>query len=55
MRALAAAAIVTATIVIGLSAQKRGQAPAGGNGTFYVGTYAGNILIIDEASEKVAG
>jgi len=26
-----------------------------GNGTIYVGTYAGNILVLDESSEKVVG
>jgi hypothetical protein len=43
-----------ALLTTGLVAQNR-QTVRGGNGTFYVGTYAGNILIIDEASEKAAG
>ncbi len=30
-------------------------AVAGSEGTFYIGTYAGNIEIIDEATEKVIG
>jgi hypothetical protein len=40
-----------------LQAQKKAAAPAtsGGNGTIYVGTYQGNILILDEATEKIAG
>ena len=48
-----------ALVATGLAAQNKPAqnttALRGGNGTFYVGTYAGNILIIDEASEKVAG
>jgi hypothetical protein len=36
-------------------AQKKTAALNPGNGTMYVGTYAGNILILDEGSEKVVG
>jgi hypothetical protein len=38
-----------------LGAQRKMPALNAGNGTIYVGTYAGNILILDEASEKVVG
>ena len=43
---------------IGLPARKgRPRAPirvtAGGNGTIYVGTYARNILVLDEATMRV--
>lgn len=48
---VAAVALVSA----GLAAQKKGQPITGGNGTLYVGTYAGNVLILDEATEKVVG
>jgi hypothetical protein len=46
---------LVALVAAGVSAQKKTAPLAGGNGTIYVGTYAGNILIIDEATEKVAG
>lgn len=54
-RSAAAAVVAAAAIVAGVSAQKKSGALVGGNGTLYVGTYAGNILAIDEASEKVSG
>jgi hypothetical protein len=38
-----------------ISAQKKTPPLNAGNGTLYVGTYAGNILMIDEATEKVTG
>jgi DNA-binding beta-propeller fold protein YncE len=48
-------AVIACTLIsTGVVAQK-GSRAAGGNGTFYVGTYAGNILIIDEATERVTG
>jgi hypothetical protein len=54
MRTRLALAVLAVTLLSGgLLAQK--GVLRGGNGTFYVGTYAGNILIIDEASEKPAG
>lgn len=54
IRRVAAAAALSALIAAGPSAQKNARSLTGGNGTLYVGTYAGNILVIDEASEKVA-
>jgi hypothetical protein len=38
-----------------LEAQKKEAPLSGGNGTLYIGTYAGNVLILDEATEKVVG
>jgi hypothetical protein len=55
MKRFAAAAALGALLAVGVSAQKKAQPLTGGSGTLYVGTYAGNILVIDEASEKVAG
>jgi hypothetical protein len=56
-RALAAAAIATLTLGRGAFAQSavppRAPDPSGGNGTLYVGTYARNILVVDEASFRV--
>ena len=49
---VSAIAIASAAV---LSAQKKAPALTGGDGTLYVGTYAGSILTIDEASEKVTG
>jgi len=54
MKRIAGGAILIASIVTGLSAQKRAPTLSLGTGTLYVGTYAGNILVIDEATEKVA-
>jgi hypothetical protein len=48
-------AIAVLTLAPGLSAQKKMQTLSAGTGTLYVGTYAGTILMIDEATEKVAG
>ena len=51
-----AAIIVAASVA---SAQSSAQpkandpAPAGGNGTLYVGTYARNILVLDEATMRI--
>ena len=53
MKALVLTAAL-ALLPLTVSAQ-RAAALAGGTGTLYIGTYAGNILVIDEASEKVAG
>ncbi len=55
MKSLLVSVALAALFAFGASAQKKGQPATGGNGTLYVGTYAGNILVIDEASEKVAG
>jgi hypothetical protein len=51
---VAAAAALSALIAAGPSAQKSARPLTGGSGTLYVGTYAGTVLAIDEASEKVA-
>ena len=55
MKRFALAAAIAALLVAGVSAQRKGQPPNGGNGTLYIGTYAGNVLILDEATEKVVG
>lgn len=55
MTRVALVAAIAAALAVGISAQKKTPALAAGNGTLYVGTYAGNILTIDEASEKVVG
>ncbi|MDH4064845.1 MAG: hypothetical protein OEW19_10640, partial [Acidobacteriota bacterium] len=41
----------------GLSAQGKPAAPSpsGGNGKMYIGTYAGDIQIFDEATETLEG
>jgi hypothetical protein len=49
---VAALALILAPAV---SAQKKPQPLSAGNGTLYVGTYAGNVLLVDEATEKVTG
>lgn len=54
MPRLSAAFIVIACSSVALLAQKM-PARNGGNGTMYVGTYSGNVLVIDEATEKVVG
>ena len=55
MRSLLAVGLAF-TLLSGVPAAQRTSARlTGGNGTFYVGTYAGNILIIDEATERVTG
>ncbi|MEO7520867.1 MAG: hypothetical protein ABIW79_03525 [Gemmatimonas sp.] len=41
------------SVAILLAAPPDARAQGGGNGTFYVGTYAKNILVIDEATMKV--
>jgi hypothetical protein len=47
---------ITAALATGLPVAAQKKAPsAAGSGTLYVGTYAGSIFAIDEASEKVAG
>jgi hypothetical protein len=53
-------ALVAATSTVFLSsaqAQRKPAAPSltGGDGTLYVGTYGGNILVLDEATEKIVG
>jgi hypothetical protein len=61
-------ALVCAGALVSLSSGLHGQAQAprtpaattkpaaaGSEGTFYIGTYAGNIAIIDEATEKAIG
>lgn len=61
-------ALVCAAVLAAAPAGLRSQTPparpsaaatkpavAGSQGTFYIGTYAGNIAIIDEATEKVMG
>ena len=61
-------ALVCAGALVSLSSGLHGQtqaprtpaattkpAAAGSEGTFYIGTYAGNIAIVDEATEKVMG
>ena len=56
MRRLAlAAAIAALTCSAGVSAQKKTSTLSAGTGTLYIGTYAGTVLMIDEATEKVAG
>lgn len=60
MKRIALAALVTPVLVVAalvgsVSAQKKAPMLSPGNGTLYVGTYAGNILLIDEATEKVTG
>ncbi len=50
--AIAAALALASTAVL---AQKKAPALGGGNGTIYVGSYAGNVLILDEATERVVG
>jgi hypothetical protein len=55
MTRIALAVTLAAALAVGVSAQKKGQPLAGGNGTLYIGTYAGNVLILDEATEKVVG
>jgi len=54
IKRVAAAAVFSVLVGVGPSAQKNAASLTGGNGTLYVGTYAGNIFAIDEASEKVA-
>jgi hypothetical protein len=53
----AAAALLLVASVAGAQASARQNGdpriPAGGNGTLYVGTYARNVLVIDEATMKV--
>ena len=52
--ALAVAWLLTPTV---LGAQRNGRTPGltGGNNLLYVGTYAGNVQIFDEATERLAG
>jgi hypothetical protein len=50
----AAAAVVALTALAAGQTRERGEL-SGGNGTLYVGTYAGRVLMIDEATEKVVG
>jgi hypothetical protein len=52
-----ALAALIALAAPGLEAQRAGQAPAmtGGNSLMYVGTYAGDVQIFDEATEKQIG
>ena len=38
-----------------LAAQRKPPTISGGDGTLYIGTYAGTVLMIDEATEKVTG
>jgi len=52
---LLALALATAAGPAALRAQKKAAVLTGGHGTIYIGTYAGNILLVDEATEKVAG
>lgn len=49
------AALTLACAAALVSAQKKGPPLTGGNGTLYIGTYAGNVLVLDEATEKVVG
>lgn len=48
---IASIALASAVLV----AQRKEPPLTGGNGTLYIGTYAGNVLILDEATEKVVG
>jgi hypothetical protein len=48
-------AIVLALSVAAAAQKKAAPALTGGEGTLYVGTYSGNVLVIDEATEKVTG
>jgi DNA-binding beta-propeller fold protein YncE len=54
-RSVAALLLVAAAAGAQPSARQNGdpRLPAGGNGTLYVGTYARNVLVIDEATMKV--
>lgn len=55
--ALAVLLAVGVVAAADLAAQRAGRGPAltGGNNWLYVGTYAGDIQIIDESTEKVIG
>jgi hypothetical protein len=57
MRKILYAALVTALIPGAVAAQRFGKAItlSGGDQLFYVGTYAGNVQIIDEATEQRIG
>jgi hypothetical protein len=52
MRTLLTAAFCV-TAAAPLVAQSNGDVPSGGNGTIYVGTYAKNILVLDEATMRI--
>jgi hypothetical protein len=50
--------VVLALVALGQAApvaQRKAPVLTGGNGMLYIGTYSGTILMIDEATEKVAG
>jgi len=49
------ALLVVTCVPASQAVQKKATTLNAGNGTIYVGTYAGNILVLDEATEKVVG
>jgi DNA-binding beta-propeller fold protein YncE len=55
VRRIVVALVATLVASSASLAQKKTPALAAGDGTLYIGTYAGNILMIDEATEKVTG
>jgi DNA-binding beta-propeller fold protein YncE len=48
-----AVTIIAAGVLVSAQAKPASPTPSGGNGKLYIGTYAGDIQIIDEATEKL--
>jgi hypothetical protein len=55
MRALLTIVLVCAAVTVDAQRPAARQAISGGEGLFYIGTYAGSIQIIDEATETKVG
>jgi hypothetical protein len=48
-----AAAVLSAGLLVSAQPKPAAPTPTGGNGKLYIGTYAGDIQVIDEATEKL--